>query len=94
MTEAATEEEVQDPDLDQALAVVVAMIAEAGDTPPALAPETDAAIAAAIPVTEAAAETKEEEADPLKREAPREALLLMREKMILSPQVTTSESDL
>ncbi len=93
MTEAATEEETPDLDQDQGPVAGAVMIAETKDTP-ALAPEIDAVIAAAILVTEAAAVMIEEEADLLRKEAPREAHLMMIEETILSPQVTTSEIDL
>lgn len=92
-TEAATGEEAPDlgPDPDPATAEeTVEEVVTAGDTL-AQHPETDVAAADQTPALAAVAVTTEEEADLLtKREAPHQRI----EETTLSPQVTTSESDL
>jgi hypothetical protein len=91
-TEAATGGGAPDRDPGPALATAGGTVAEAtaGDTL-ALARETDVAAAEAIPAAAAVVVTTRGEADLLRR---RGAPLRMTEESTLSPQATTSESDL
>jgi hypothetical protein len=91
-TEAATGGGAPDRDQGPALATAGGTVAEAtaGDTL-ALARETDVAAAEAIPAAAAVVVTTRGEADLLRR---RGAPLRMTEESTLSPQATTSESDL
>jgi hypothetical protein len=91
-TEVATGGGAPDPGPGPALATAGGTVAEAtaGGTL-ALARETDAAAAEAIPAVAAVVVTTRGEADLLRR---RGAPLRMTEESTLSPQATTSESDL
>lgn len=91
-TEVATEEGAPDPDLDPVLATAGETVVEAtAEDILALALEIDVVAAEAIPAVEAVVVTTREEVDLLRR---REAPLPMTEESMLSPQASTSESDL
>ena len=92
-TEEATEGGAPDPDLDQALAATAGeKMAEAtAEDTLALAQEIDVAAAEANPEVPAVVVRTRKEVDLLRR---RGAPLRMTEESKLSPQATTSESDL